>query len=1194
MSKPPTPSSRKPLTIYKASAGAGKTYTLAYEFIKAVVGIKNPVDKTYSLNHPKYRKAGSSLASRHRSILAITFTNKATEEMKRRIVDELDALASLPAPDEDDAAYAARLCDELGCSRTELAQVANSALRQLLYDYHYFNISTIDSFFQRVLRTFARELDRQGDFSVELNDLYAIRTSVADMLDRFNFDGDPRSPLGRWLESFMEDRISRGERANFFNRNSDVHRGLLEKISHICEEPFKEHRREMRLYLADPSRLSRLGAEINARMAVISARIKAGAQSAVEATPLLDSANATVRDRLVKMAAGEIPSASDLYTKASIVAAMDPGAGPEAVAVKSKFKGKDFSALAPVKAFFETIGDDVVQVDTLVQVRRSLDFLGLLGHAWGFLDKFQEENNTILLSDTNDLLRRIIDKSELPFIYERLGVQLRHFLIDEFQDTSVMQWENLRPLVSSGTSEDHDSLIIGDEKQSIYRFRNSEPDLLHHRVAEDEYFARVHTIRGSGAADNTNHRSAPGVIRFNNALFRALAANLGVDGYENVVQHLYPANADLPSRIRFISTEDFEPGQNLEQMAQAMIDQHERGRYPWREIAILVRRNVEGSDAIDYLMEHYPQIPIMSDESLLLVKSPTVNLIVSVMRMLDRDWASADVTPDGSPVYASKRDVDMMMSRFEYFRLRSDSDNRALALALRPDMAEKTGDIGSTIQRIRSHNPATLPALVETIIKEHFSQAEIDASMAYIAAFQDAVLDYCSAYNPSLNGFLRWWDARSSKLAIPAAADIDAVRVMTIHKSKGLEFACVHIPFCNWSSCGKKRGKWVPFPAIEGIDPKICPEVIHLVESDSWSLEASPFHALSVADRRNRVTDMLNMTYVAFTRAKHELMCWYLPKPPGKGTADPSMSWVIKETFAAGTGASDLTLDLADGYDDSTRSFTFGAPTVAGTGRRESAKKKKQIGAPRIAPFTAEYPIHYRKDTEMLISVDDARELDTDIDERDAAPIPDAAADAMPPAHDAVADAPADAMPLAHDAAGPSVGMHHGASAFAPGASASPKTGETDADETARLRGIMLHDIMAQITDIASIDAAVLEVARRNRLSAAETEATARFVRSIIIDGTPQVRRWFEGYDRILVEQPIYDPATDDTRRPDRIIFYPDGTVEIVDFKFTSEITPTHRRQVRHYASLLRAMGHPSVTPRLWYPLLPTSPVLSP
>ena len=1151
---PSRPSCPTPLTIYKASAGAGKTYTLAYEFIKAVVGIKDPADKTYRLNHPHYRKAGRGLASRHRSILAITFTNKATEEMKRRIVDELDALTSLPAPDEEDAPYAEKLCSEFGCSRTELAETARSALRQLLFDYHYFNISTIDSFFQRVLRTFARELDRQGDFSVELNDNYAIRVSVADMLDQFNFDANLASPLGRWIESFMDEKIARGERANFFNRNSDVHLGLIEKISHICEEPFKEHRVRMREYLADPSRLDTLKKQINARMAIIGRDLQQAAQAAVDATPILESCpaavNATVRDRIGRIAAGDIPAAADFYTKSTIAAACDPSRGPDAVAVKTKFKGKDFSILQPLKDFCEAVGDTILQIDTLEQVRRSLDFLGLLANAWGFIDKFHDDNNTILLSDTNDLLRRIIDRSELPFIYERLGVTLRHFLIDEFQDTSCMQWENLRPLVSAGVSEDYDSLIIGDEKQSIYRFRNSEPDLLHHRVAQDEYFAMFHHVRGSDAADNTNHRSAPGVIRFNNALFRDLAARLDVEGFENVVQHIRADNAGLPSHIRFINTAGLEADGNLGQMAADIIDRHDRGGYPWREIAILVRRNTEGSRAIDYIIEHYPQIPIMSDESLLLVKSPAVNLIVSVMRMLDRDWASSAATPDGQPVYASPRDVDMMMSRFEYFRRGAASDNEALFLALRPGLAADTDAIAGTIGRIRSHNPATLPALVETIIKEHFTPQEINASMAYIAAFQDAVLEYSTAYNPSLNGFLRWWDTRCSKLAIPASADIDAVRVMTIHKSKGLEFACVYIPFCDWSTSGKKRGKWVRFPALEGISPEVCPDIIYLTESESWSLDDSPFHSLSEADARERVTDMLNMTYVAFTRAKHELTCWYTPKAPSKDTSVPSMSWVISHIFEAGTAPSDLTLDLSQGYDPSSLSFSIGEPTVAGQGRRKSQKKRKTVGAPRIAPFTAEYPIHYRKDTEMLLSVDDVRELDPDIDDRD--PV--------------TADAPEPAR--------------------------SPAEGE--AEEKARLRGILLHDIMASVTDVTSIDRAVSEVCRRNRLTLADTESTAAFVHAIIEDGTPQVLGWFRGYDRILVEQPIYDPETDDTRRPDRIVFLPDGTVEIVDFKFTSEILPAHRHQVSHYAGLLRAMGHARVIPRLWYPLLPGAPVITP
>ncbi|MDE6334029.1 MAG: UvrD-helicase domain-containing protein, partial [Muribaculaceae bacterium] len=245
------------LTIYKASAGSGKTYTLAYEYIKLLLGVRLD-DGRYVLNHSRYL-GGATLSRPHARILAITFTNKATAEMKDRIIGKLEALAHMPGADTRDADYADDLIACFGCTRSELCDVAARALRNLLNDYGRFNVSTIDAFFQTILRSFAREIDRQGDFRLELDERTVVSQAVSLLFDEINLDPDSPAvkPVAGWLDRMAAARMRDGKDFNPFNRGSSMYRDLVARLLQSFSEEFVARQNEMDEYLADPSRLNR-------------------------------------------------------------------------------------------------------------------------------------------------------------------------------------------------------------------------------------------------------------------------------------------------------------------------------------------------------------------------------------------------------------------------------------------------------------------------------------------------------------------------------------------------------------------------------------------------------------------------------------------------------------------------------------------------------------------------------------------------------------------------------------------------------------------------------------------------------------------------------------------------------------------------------------------------------------------------
>lgn len=1138
------------LKIYKASAGSGKTYTLAYEYIKALLGVKIPGTERYCLNGTRHSKEMGAASNRHKYILAITFTNKATEEMKHRIIEKLDALSKMPAPGGKDADYARELCKELGCTREDLADAAAKALRELLNLYSAFNVTTIDSFFQRVLRTFARELDRQGDFSVELNDRFAVQTAVNAMLDDFNRNGDVTNPLGKWIVRYISGQLDNGGKTNFFNRKSQLHSMLVGLLTNICEETFKPYEAAMREYLGidgpeggNPHKVEALLKDLRKVKSDILVEIKENVEAdlrRLEASGVtLDRLNGKLSLRryiedyfltgkkctdkiidnntLVSVAEGE----KDPFTKA--------------------FKGTDADKRL-FSGMLRYVRARYYDYFAIERIETAVNSFALLAFAWRYLKDFSADNNTVLLSDTGNMLNRVIGNEDTPFIYERMGVNLRNFLIDEFQDTSRMQWSNLMPLVRNGLSEDHDSLIIGDEKQSIYRFRNSDSSLLHTEVETVDFPRAIYgtTVHGNGTSENTNWRSAADIVLFNNTLFTNLARALRVDGFGNVCQAIAAKHTHHSGYVEFVPIKDETVeeilGKDADQdiskdkmkklyavdlMAGKMMHQHDALGYDWRDMAVLVNTNKEGATVIDRLMNNYPGIPVMSEESLYVKKSSAVQLVMGVLKIMEAP------DPGDAPVSGLRNSTQLarILSRFEYFRNKGIPVDEALDKAL----GGTEGDSLSVgIDNIKSRKPASLIALVETIIHEQLSDEQRRTHQAYLTAFLDYVTDYCARYNPTLTAFINSWDSVKDKLSVSSSADIDAVKVMTIHKSKGLEFDCVHIPFGSWELTGRPRGQWMPFPDIPGVDKEVCPPAIHLVLDKCFSMEGSMLYDEFRRDHKELLEDTMNKTYVAYTRASEQLIVYY---NNGEGIGEK-----ISDAMMAGYDGDDPFLTDISRFYGGGGEFVMGEMLTKEDARRAAGMENdgavNESDAPDVIDLK-EYKVTYNEEADVITRVADVLDF-------------------TPEAEDDAAD-----------------------------------TSDADdvyPDEDARTRGIMLHDVLSRIETFDDITQAVASYGAQKGLAIVERQELRDILDKILDENNPHLRRWFAENDRALNEQPVYVHEWNSVRRFDRLVFLPDGTVEVVDYKFTTEASAEHRRQVAMYINILRQMGYGNVRGYLWYP----------
>ena len=1111
------------LTIYKASAGSGKTFTLAYEYIKMLLGVKDKDTGRYTLNR--------KMRDRHRHILAVTFTNKATDEMKRRIVHELAVLGRIEPKWTKESPYEQMLCKDLGCNPEELREASASALRQLLFDFNFFQVSTIDSFFQTILRTFAREVDIAGNYEVDLDNDRAIGYGVRELFDTLQIDS--HSPethrLIHWITQYLLDELSGGRQIMLFNRQSKVHARFISFIKNISNDDFADHYDEMMDYLSEPSRLKLLTEQLASTEDAIRASTRQACRKALDTI----QSRGYDPDPSQKGKSQELKVTSLLFKQLTDIAEKGEETGTRTSAAKAladistAYKKKlrealesapDPSLEADITDACRAIIEGTARLKLYRKIRANVFVLGLLERVYFHINNYRNDNNTIFLSDTNTLLREIIGDEKdngAPFVYERVGVWINHYLIDEFQDTSRIQWENLSPLLHEGQSENDDSLIIGDEKQCIYRFRFSDPTLLQSGVGQA--FPHSSRTKGNNPADNTNWRSSRDVVEFNNRLFGSLARITGFEEiYDNVAQNVSPRHSDHRGYIR--TTEIEAAGSDdaalkettLRLLTDDIARQLADGYKPC-DITILTRFNQEAADVISHLMEaadtrsELAGLRIMSDDAMAIVSAPAVRLIISILRYIAMPQAEPETTAEPTTRRrALQKEIGRMVNNFEHLVSCGADNNEALQAAIIA-LNEKDKNIHAAVsaeEEVASTMACfNLPSLVEHIIGGYLSAEMRRDQNMYISAFVDSVTEFCSRGTSDIHAFLKWWDESGHRTKISAPFDERAIRIMTIHKSKGLEFKCVHIPFANWKMVSFKGLEWFETGGqLPGIDPANVPPMIPLQPSSM--LEGTQFEPFYRQRCREQLLDELNVLYVALTRASDELSI-ICRKSTAEG--DPQ---TVNDLLRLGFDEIEMVPSDPDELPDDIEGVTIntiGSPTHPQQSEKDSPTALEPDSASAMEPYTT-LP---RKDLWDNLELDRDEEL-----------------------------------------------------------------------SEARERGILLHDTLARISHAGDLDKAVDRMIYRGLMQRDEAEEIRKYLRREL--SREEIAPWFEGYHKILKERDI---VIDNkiVGRPDRVIWRADGHIDVVDYKFGAENPRKYARQVSIYMDHLRSMGHDNIRGFIWY-----------
>ncbi len=824
----------KAFSIYRSSAGSGKTRTLAKEYLKLALRFRSDYFK---------------------HILAVTFTNKSTQEMKDRILAYLNDFSN-----DKSTELAGELQRELGLDASTFKMYAEETRGEILHKYSQFSISTIDAFFQRVIRSFTREAGLAGDYRLEVENDAVMEEVVDNLMDELGTNDD----LTRWVVEFASENLEK-------DISWDVRPALIQFSEEIFKEEFRAIEGEVNETTASKDFFDNLRTELNKIRAQFINSIKC---RAVEAMELIAANQLTINDfKYGKSGSlyGYLEKLTNLRTvkgypdnrKRAEFEFIFPKNVPNEKSVRRALvlELAERKLVPLLKEINELHAKNVNRALTAEVVLENFYAFGLISDISRKLKEYKSENNLMLLSDAPYFLNSVIGESDTPFIYEKVGSFYKNFLIDEFQDTSGLQWKNFLPLLTNSLDQGFSSIIVGDVKQAVYRWRGGDLTLLQQVVRDQIGAHRTNTYEL-----DRNFRSAAQIVTFNNAIFQSAAAWVKAEtggtiteaAYKDVTQGLVKEEAGFV-HVSFIANSEEEDWNEiaLRQVPHHLEKLQQLGA-DLKDIAILVRKNEEGQKIVAHLLEYKSlgkakpncRYDVVSNESLQLGGANSVNLLTSALHYL--------LNPEN--------EIARAQLSYEYDRLNESSkDISETFLVANQSTFENSLPIAFTRQKLFLKK-LPLFELTETLI-EIFSLGKNTGELEYLQTFQDLVLNFTSRDRNDLGAFLEWWEENKTKKSIQVSSEVNAAQIITVHKSKGLQFKYIIIPFCSWElDHGIKPTLWVKS------DQSPFDKAGFLPVKYSSTLEDTLFSSYYEEERTRSFLDNLNLLYVALTRAEHGMI----------------------------------------------------------------------------------------------------------------------------------------------------------------------------------------------------------------------------------------------------------------------------------------------------------------------------------
>ena len=835
------------LKVYRSSAGSGKTFTLVKEYLKIVFAAKNP--------------------NAFKEILAITFTNKAANEMKERIIDALYSLSN--GDDQLLEIYAL----ELELNKKQIREKSKKILSKVLHQYSDFSVFTIDKFTHRLIRSFSQELGLTFNFNVELNEKDFLNECVARLLELIGKDKD----LTTYLFQFIEQNLGDSTKSN-----------IEKQLAEFKNLIFKGNRDDI---LLDFEHLS---------------------------IPYFSSIRDQFYKELIELDKNNFQLGKDCYDLM-----MEHGIDEDYFYKRTQRFPKIYNLLRSQDNYdikdiekweewldenrwmatkldsskvivFESVLPELIQNTSLIiinakrivflrEVLKLFTAYSLINQLVNEVEVYKKEKSILLISDFNRLISQIIRNEPASFIFERIGTRYKHFLFDEFQDTSIRQWSNLVPLVHESLSKGGVNLLVGDAKQAIYRWREGDVDQFLDLPKIDESIPFSEDIsqlfKNYFFADqlNVNRRSLPEIINFNNWLFAGLLSKISLtkiaEAYKSHEQQTFRNGAGYVECI--VCTDKVDHFNFKLNYLSDVIKRCLKNGYSFKDIAVIVRKNKEGTEVAHFLQNH--DFPVVSGESIVLSSSFDVVLLIDAMKALEFDDEHSKLN-----VIQSLSNKNLTELYFSYLFDVNNIYNRKI------DLLRFLNDLVPSFihQEYRSLD------LIEKIyyILRTF---KINQFSPYIERFLDLLFDFIQQNGATIKGFIEYYDKEAERTSVDIGSQ-DAIQIITVHKSKGLQFPVVIMPFASWPD--KERSSreliWVQSEDLKdkGINTFIG-------NNDEQSLKRLNKYSLFLEEKEQLIFDNLNLYYVAFTRAQDRLYMSLGPSP--NNILKPNVKDLIMEQIIA-------------------------------------------------------------------------------------------------------------------------------------------------------------------------------------------------------------------------------------------------------------------------------------------------------